>query len=316
MIKTFCCIGHVDAGKSTIVGHLYAKCGMIDSHELAKLQYGSNERQKWSNITDTNEEEQVKGKTHEFNTISFAHKDKEYHMIDTPGHKMFVRSLIEGLCAIDSSKIIGCLILSMAKGEFESGWTNGQTKEDILLARACGIEHLIVLVNKMDLVEWSQEVFTQTITTVTPFLKKCRFKTLKFIPISGYYNTNLLSVESSWYTGKCLLDTIDEISIDVSAKDIPLGLEKFTSFKANFQMITSGIISAGLPCTLHYGGAEYEVTIEKIFSKLFMKEDDIAEVIITATTTIQRCPTRRFILRTDKTVGFGKVISVKLDKAK
>ena len=310
-IKTFCCIGHVDAGKSTIIGHLYAKCQMVSSHELDKLQANSNERQKWSNITDINEEEQVKGKTHEFNFIPLIYKNREYQMIDTPGHKIFIRSLIEGLSSIDSNQIIGCLILSMAKGEFESGWKGGSTKEDVILARACGIENLIVLVNKMDLIDWSEEIFNQTVVTVTPFLKKCRFKTINFIPISGYQGINLIERGTpEWYKGKCLLETIDDIEV-VSNKDIPIALNNFTSFKANFQMTGEGIVSSGLLCTLHYSGQEYDVMIDKIIGKTFIKENDIAEVIIKSNKPIIRSKTRRFILRTDRTVGFGKIDKVK-----
>lgn len=314
-------------GKSTCCGHLYAKCGMIDDHNLEKIQSGTVERQKWSNIMDITEEEQIKGKTHDFNIVELkiqskdGGKEKIYNMIDTPGHKTFVRSLIEGISQEASSSIIACLLISMAKGEFEAGWHNGQTKEDVLIARACGIEHLIVLVNKMDLIDWNESKYQEVCNVIGPFLKKCRFKTITYIPVSGYYGIGLVDTKDmpSWYSGSCLLDKIDSIELS-PVVEVPLSLDKFTSMIMDVQILAESpfLMAPGFQCVMHYAGKEYEVQLNKIIGKKkYLESGDIAKVVFnlmneSSSNPIIRAETRRFILRTDRTIGFGKIDKVKL----
>lgn len=107
----FITIGHVDTGKSCLCGHLLYKCGYVDKHTMEKIKQKAiqdkMERWVWSRVLDIYEEEMLKGKTHEFNLINFNYKDQEYELIDSPGHQIFVRSMIQGL----SQNVNICVLL-------------------------------------------------------------------------------------------------------------------------------------------------------------------------------------------------------------
>lgn len=316
MNKKFCFIGHVDVGKSTLAGHLYVQTGNMSDHELNKLQNECKNQkyQLWSRIFDIWEEEREKGKTHEFSVMPFKFQNKTYEMIDTPGHKTFIRALIAGISHFNPDEIVGCLLISASKGEFESGWGKGQTREDITLVRCIGIKHLIVVINKMDSVNWDKEIYDDIINKITPFIKQCNFESVHYLPISGYKGINLININGTpeWYSGKSFIDTLDSIVLQTTTEEL-IKLSEWTHMLCNIKILwTSNLITCGYNCILHYGNAEYDIRIEKIEKKVFLKNKDIAKVLITSDKPIIRCNTRNIILRcSTNTVGFGKIIKVK-----
>jgi translation elongation factor EF-1alpha len=320
-IKRFCFIGHVDHGKSSCAGHLYIKCGGLDERTLDKLkrEFENRKNQLWASVLDVCDEEREKGKTHEFSTIAFEHENKKYELIDTPGHKMFIRSLIEGITSFENNTIIGCLLISAAKGEFESGWIKGQTKEDIIIAKSVGINNLIVLINKMDLVDWSEETYTELVGKIKPFITACKFKSVTYIPVSGYHGIGLIDKENmpNWWTGPSLLSAVDAVEIEKEiVEEIPL--DKWNSMIAEIRILwTPNIIAPGFSCIMHYESEEYEITLERFKNFKFLKEKDVAETIIRSERPIvkksdSKTYGRRFLLRwNNNTIGFGKIIKVK-----
>ena len=330
IIKRFCFIGHIDAGKSSCSGRLYYNCGCVEEHEMEKINKLCAEKncfsQKYSMLLDIWEEERIKGKTHEFNIVPFVYKDVKYELIDTPGHKTYIRSLIEGITMYQESGVIGCLLISMAKGEFEAGWTKGQTKEDVIIAKASGIDNLIVLLNKMDLVDWNKELFDQTVNIIEPFLKKCKFKSVYYIPISAYNGIGLTDVTGLpiWYANKekyyggCLIDALNSMNVTVEVE--PIALEKFTSVMATIRIFSLDtdsaiVVSGGFQCVMHYSANEYDMTIEKLLNnKVFIKGNEKADVIMTSTKPIKNVNhNRKFIIRQkNNTIGFGTILKVKM----
>ena len=131
-----------------------------------------------------------------------AHFETEvfrYTILDAPGHKNYVPNMIAGAAQAD----VGVLVISARKGEFETGFEKGgQTREHALLAKTLGVQHLVVVVNKMDdpTVEWEQARFDECVGKIKPFLKSCGYviKTgVKFLPIAGLLGDNILQeVES------------------------------------------------------------------------------------------------------------------------
>lgn len=315
--QKFCFIGHVDAGKSTIAGHLYVKTGGLDNHSLSKLKKDSESKkyQLWSRVLDIWEEEQEKGKTHEFNLLRLKYKEKEYDLIDTPGHKMFIRSLIEGISHFENSEITGCLVISMAKGEFESGWTGGQTKEDIIIARSVGIRSLIVLFNKMDAINWDKKVYDDTINKIKSFINGCNFGSIDYVPISGYDGIGLTDRDGlpDWYQGPTLMDALNRVDLK-PIKIPPIELASWTTMMCEVKILaTENIITIGYTCVMHYDGNEYEVTFEKLKTKKFLRERDSDTILIKSKTVIDKNRnTRRIILRDRSyTVGFGRILKMK-----
>lgn len=316
-MKNFCFIGHVDSGKSTIAGHLLLNLGHCGEHEFAeirkKCEAQGESRQCYSRILDIYEQEQERGKTHEFNLIHIGDK---YCLIDTPGHKMFIRSMIEGITYFEANSVIGCLVLSAAKGEFRAGWDRGQTKEDIILARSIGIAKLIVLINKMDMVAWDQNIFDEIRAEAAKYIQKCKFAEVHFIPISGYTGAGLTSRDDlpQWYSAKSLIDTIAAIDCKDTQTADEIAAKSWQKMIAQIKLLNvPNIISAGFKCMMHYDGGEYEISIEKIQSAKILRTGDSATVIIeSATPVIRGKQTRRFILRDNNvTLGYGNITSAK-----
>ena len=215
--KTFVAIGHVDTGKSCLCGHLLYKCGYIDERNMEKIRIKAKadgmEPWIWSRVLDIYEEEMERGKTHEFDTITFENKDRSYQLIDTPGHQKFVRSMIEG---ISGNVNIGVVLISMKDNEFESAFGSGMMKEHLILARAIGIENLVLVANKMDLINWDEKQCKKKVMVVTKFLVKTLGWTkdnLHVVPISAFDGTGLIDTHGvpSWYKGKSFLDTLGNI---------------------------------------------------------------------------------------------------------
>jgi len=226
-------IGHVDAGKSTIGGHIMFLTGMVDKRTLEKYEREAKEknRETWylSWALDTNQEERDKGKTVECGRAFFQTEKKHFTILDAPGHKSFVPNMIAGTAQAD----VAVLVISARRGEFETGFERGgQTKEHTMLAKTAGVNKLVVLINKMDdpTVEWDQSRYDEVQSQLTPFIKKCGFnpkKDVQFIPCSGLSGAFLKEPPGpkfcNWYNGPCLLEYLDNLpAVERMGADKPL----------------------------------------------------------------------------------------------
>ncbi|KAI8325484.1 hypothetical protein GQ54DRAFT_254651 [Martensiomyces pterosporus] len=213
-------IGHVDAGKSTLGGNILFLTGMVDKRTMEKYEREAKEagRESWylSWALDTNQEERAKGKTVECGRAFFETPKRRYTILDAPGHKNFVPSMLGGAAQAD----VGVLVISARKGEFETGFDRGgQTREHALLAKTAGVRRLIVAINKMDdpTVKWDKARYDEILTKLTPFMKSAGYnpKTdLVFLPISGYTGAGVkdrVGKECSWHKGPSLLETLDDM---------------------------------------------------------------------------------------------------------
>lgn len=191
-------IGHVDAGKSTLSGSILYLMGKVDKRTIEKFEREAKERNRESwflaFILDTSEEERAKGITVEVGRAQFETEKKRYTILDAPGHKNYVPNMISGAAQAD----VGVLVISARKGEFETGFEKGgQTREHALLARTLGVQHLIVVINKMDdpTVEWDKARYEECVGKLKPYLKNVGYvikRDVKFIPISGLNGDNVL----------------------------------------------------------------------------------------------------------------------------
>ena len=189
--------GHVDAGKSTLGGQILVQCGMVDKRTLEKWERESKEagRETWylSWALDSTPQERDKGKTVEVGRGYFETDKKRYTILDAPGHKTFVPSMITGAAQAD----VSVLVISARKGEFETGFERGgQTREHITLVRTAGVNKIVVVINKMDdsTVEWDKARFDEIKDKVAPFARASGYnpKTdLTFIPVSAYTGMNI-----------------------------------------------------------------------------------------------------------------------------
>ena len=215
-------IGHVDAGKSTTVGRLLYETGAISEQvikkyreEAAKLGKATFE---FAFVMDSLKEERERGVT-----IDIAHKKFEsnkyyFTIIDAPGHKDFVKNMITGASQAD-----GAVLVISAKDGIQP-----QTKEHAFLAKVLGINQLIVLINKMDAVNYDQKRFDEVKAEATKLLQSMGYKLDKvpFIPASSYVGDNITkkSTNMSWYNGPTLLEALDNFEVPKKLTDRPLRL--------------------------------------------------------------------------------------------
>ncbi|KNE58995.1 translation elongation factor Tu [Allomyces macrogynus ATCC 38327] len=248
-------IGHVDAGKSTMGGHILYLTGMVDKRTLEKFEREAKEagRESWylSWALDTNKEERAKGKTVEVGKAHFETEKRKYTILDAPGHKNYVPNMIGGASQAD----VAVLVISARRGEFETGFERGgQTREHALLVKTSGVKRLIVVINKMDdpTVNWAKERYDECKDKLLPFLRSCGYnpKTdLEFLPVSGFSGANLKDrVDPKlcpYYSGPSLLELLDGIPVDHKLALAPLMMPISEKFK-DMGTVVMGKIEAGL----------------------------------------------------------------------
>ncbi|ORY00150.1 P-loop containing nucleoside triphosphate hydrolase protein [Clohesyomyces aquaticus] len=214
-------LGHVDAGKSTLGGSILYATGMVDERTMDKYKREAKEagRETWylSWALDLTKEERLKGKTVEVGRGFFETEKRRYTILDAPGHKTFVPSMIGGASQAD----VGVLVISARKGEYETGFEKGgQTREHAMLAKTQGVNKLVVVVNKMDdpTVEWSEERYKECTSKLTMFLKGVGYnpKTdLAFMPISAQTTVGIKNRVpkdlAPWFEGPSLLEYLDNM---------------------------------------------------------------------------------------------------------
>ncbi|KAK3089018.1 hypothetical protein FSP39_000170 [Pinctada imbricata] len=247
-------IGHVDAGKSTIGGHIMYLTGMVDKRTLEKYEREAKEknRETWylSWALDTNLEEREKGKTVEVGRAFFETENKHFTILDAPGHKSFVPNMIGGASQAD----LAVLVISARKGEFETGFERGgQTREHAMLVKTAGVKHLVVVINKMDdpTVQWSIDRYNECKEKLVPYLKKCGFnpKTdVFFLPVSGLTGAFLKYCPDEtvcpWYRGPSLIDYLDQMSSFNRSSDQPVRLPVVDRYK-DMGVILLGKLESG-----------------------------------------------------------------------
>lgn len=218
-------LGHVDAGKSTISGHILVLTGNVDERTMEKYEKEAKalnrESWKFAFALDTSEQERAKGKTEECGQASFTTETRRFTILDAPGHKNYVPHMIGGASQAD----IGILVISARKGEFETGFERGgQTREHAMLAKTSGVRQMVVVINKLDDPSvlnpdgsWSNERFMECKTKLEPYLKQVGWnpKSLVWIPVSGITGHNLKESAPekicNWYKGETLLDTLENL---------------------------------------------------------------------------------------------------------
>ncbi|KAG5646619.1 translation termination factor GTPase eRF3 [Asterophora parasitica] len=248
-------IGHVDAGKSTMGGNLLFITGMVDKRTMEKLEKDAKAagRESWylSWALDSTPQERNQGKTVEVGRSYFETDLRRYTILDAPGHKTYVPSMISGAAQAD----VAVLVISARKGEFETGFEKGgQTREHIMLVKTAGVSKVVVAINKMDdiTVNWEQERFLEIKEKLTPFIRAAGFnpKTdVTFIPVSAYTGINLKDRPAKgvapWLDGPSFLEHLDHMPMVGRKLNAPLMMPVSEKYK-DMGTIIVGKVESGL----------------------------------------------------------------------
>jgi elongation factor 1-alpha len=215
-------IGHVDHGKSTLVGRLLFETENVPEHVIEQYREEAEEKGKsgfeFAYVMDSLDEERERGVT-----IDIAHQEfdtDEYYftIIDAPGHRDFVKNMITGASQADNA----VLVVDVGDG------VQPQTKEHVFLAKTLGIDELIIAINKMDTVDYDETDYKQTIEEVKELLKQVQFNTddTTFIPVSAFEGDNVSeeSDNTPWYDGPTLLESLNALEEPQEPTDLPLRL--------------------------------------------------------------------------------------------
>jgi elongation factor 1-alpha len=222
-------IGHIDHGKSTMMGALLIETGAVTDREARELEKLAKEydRESWSYafVFDRLKEERQRGITIDLAFRKFETPNRYFTIIDAPGHADFVKNMITGASQADAA----ILVVSGKKGEMEVGIAaNGQTREHAYLAQTLGIKQIVVAINKADNFDYSEKRFNECKEAVGDLLKNIGFKLkeVPFVPTSGMQMENLSkkSTKMPWYKGPTLIEAIDQFQIPEKPTNKPLRL--------------------------------------------------------------------------------------------
>ncbi len=215
-------IGHVDHGKSTLVGRLLWDTKNIPEEQMRKLKDLAKELKKetfeFAFVMDKLKEERERGVTIDVMHTRFDTPKYYFTVIDAPGHRDFVKNMITGTSQADAA----VLVVSAKEGPQE------QTKEHIYLAKVLGVNQVIVAINKMDTVNYDEKRYNEVKEEVSKILKTIGYKPeeIPFIPASAYVGDNVAekSQNMPWYTGKTVLEALDDLKEPEKPVSKPLRL--------------------------------------------------------------------------------------------
>jgi elongation factor 1-alpha len=208
-------VGHVDNGKSTIVGHLLVDMGVIDQRTIDAFAKeseatGKGDTFKYAWVLDSIKDERERGITIDLAFQKFETSKYFYTLIDAPGHRDFIKNMITGASEAD----VAILVVSTKSGETEAATDpGGQAREHAFLSRTLGVGQMTVALNKMDDSNYSEARYKEVKETVEKMLRLVGYNTTKinFIPVSGWKGDNLVkkSENMPWYKGPTLSEALD-----------------------------------------------------------------------------------------------------------
>ena len=213
MLRFITC-GSVDDGKSTLIGRLLYDSKMIFEDQLATLEADSKkvgtqgQNIDFALLVDGLAAEREQGITIDVAYRFFATEKRKFIVADTPGHEQYTRNMITGASTAD----LAVILIDARQGVLT------QTRRHSYLVQLVGIEHVVLAVNKMDLVGYSEDTFKQIVADYTGFASSIGIDSFTAIPISGLEGDNITQVSENtpWYKGQALLDHLENVDLVVT----------------------------------------------------------------------------------------------------
>ena len=270
-------IGHIDHGKSTLVGRLLYETGTVPAHVIDKYKAEAEEKGKGSFafawVMDSLKEERERGITIDIAHKRFDTKKYYYTIVDCPGHRDFVKNMITGASQADAA----ILTVDAKDGVMD------QTKEHVFLSRTLGLNQVIIAINKMDSVNYSEDRFNEVKEEVSTLVKIVGYKPddINFIPTSALFGANIAesSSDTAWYKGPTILEALDLFVAPEKPTTIPLRIPIQDAYTISgigtvpVGRVETGIMKPGDKVTFMPSGATGEV------KSIEMHHEEIPEAV-------------------------------------
>ncbi len=263
-------VGHVDHGKSTIIGRLLADTESVPQERIDLVRQSCLHNAKpfeYAFLLDTLKDERSQGVTIDSARVFFKTALRDYIIIDAPGHGEFLKNMITGASRAEAA----FLVIDAAEGIQEN------SRRHAYLLSMLGFSNIVVLINKMDIVNYSQTVFESVSAEYSTFLSQMKM-TADFIPLSGIEGENLAKPPSKmpWYKGRTLLSTLDSIQKELPSLTRPFRMPvqdvyKFTEDGDTRRIIAGtielGKISVGDSVTFYPSGNNCKIKTIESYNK-------------------------------------------------
>ncbi len=233
-------VGHVDHGKSTLVGRLLHDTNSLPDGKMEAIIASCKKRGmnfEWSFLMDALQTERDQGITLDTTQIWLKTASRDVVIIDAPGHKEFLKNMITGAAQADAA----LLLIDAKEGIREQSRRHG------MLLHLLGVRQIAVLVNKIDSVNYDQKIFAQIEREYRDYLKTLGIDPLCFIPISARDGDNIISPsqQTPWYNGNCLVKILDEFSVSAADEKQTLRFPIQDIYKFDERRIFAGRIESG-----------------------------------------------------------------------
>lgn len=238
-------VGHVDHGKSTIIGRLLADTESLPEGKLEQVKARCERNSKpfeYAFLIDALKDEQSQGITIDSARVFFKTKKRHYLIMDAPGHIEFLKNMVTGASRAEGA----LLVIDAHEGVQENSRRHGY------LLSMLGIKQMAVLINKMDLEGYRRETFERIVGEYRSFLSQLKLQALTYIPVSGWRGDNIAasSPHMPWYRGSTVLEVLDQFRKEKLPIDKPFRMPvqdvyKFTNF-GDQRRIIAGTIETGV----------------------------------------------------------------------
>ncbi|ADL13448.1 GTP-binding protein [Acetohalobium arabaticum] len=236
--------GHVDHGKSTIIGRLLADTDSLPEGKLEQVKKTCRKNSKpfeYAFLLDALKDEQSQGITIDSARCFFETEKREYIILDAPGHIEFLKNMVTGAARAEAA----LLVIDADEGIQENSKRHGY------MLSMLGIDQIVVLVNKMDLVDYNQEIYDEIVEDYTEFLHEIDIQPETFLPVSGMEGDNIASLSDNtpWYEDETVLEVLDSFAAEELPMDQPFRMPvqdvyKFTK-GGDDRRIIAGTITSG-----------------------------------------------------------------------
>lgn len=233
-------VGHVDHGKSTLIGRILHDTDSLPEGKIEMVKKACEAEKmefEFAFVLDALLEEQKQNVTIDTTEIRFKTKRRQYIIIDAPGHKEFLKNMITGASRADAA----VLVIAANEGVKE------QSRRHAYLLSLLGIKQLVVVVNKMDLADFSQKEFEKIVSEYSKFLKELGLEARVFVPASAKNGDNIAKpgAKLKWHRGPTVLEALDLLEPQSADRDLPLRFCVQDVYRFDERRIIAGRIETG-----------------------------------------------------------------------